>query len=363
MDPISNATLPQSNRETVLQIHGPALLEAEVRANLPIGVVEWIHGSAADEVTMKLNVERLREHLFHPKRLAGFSSVDTSVTIFGRRVAAPMFVCPMGAQDIVHADAEIASATGAQKSGIPYVLTSASNRSIEEVAKATPGAFHIFALYSNQDSGIDRDLLTRAREAEFVATMITVDTLGPGESEAYRAMGSPHSPVAGYGNFDPRRGGRGTFQNMRKDLKPADVERVKRDSKLPLLVKGILRPDDALRALAAGADGVVVSNHGGRSLDGAPAAIDALPAIVDAVGDKGLVWFDSGVRRGTDVVRAIALGASVVGVGRPVLDALALGGASGVASLLQWFRNDVATAMLLVGIPRITELTPDILSR
>ena len=361
-DPTPQAPLlDQSRAERALTIISPALTEADARAVMPAGAFEYVHGGAGDEWTMRRNIERLRAQTFRPRRLAGFSRADTSATLLGRALPAPIYVCPMGAQDIVHVEAELASARGAGEAGIAYMLSSASNRSLKEVAGEAQDALRIFAIYLNTDPAVNRALAQRARAAGYAAIVMTVDSLGPGNSERYRAMGSPKSPSAGYGDFDPRRGGRGDFTKLKKDFTPADIAMLKEASGLPVLVKGILRADDAERCLTGGAAGVVVSNHGGRTLDGAPAAIDVLESVVDAVRGRAPVLFDSGVRRGEDVVRALALGATAVGGGRPVLDAMALCGGRGVADMLDWFKADLATAMLLVGAARIRDLSRDFL--
>lgn len=332
---------------------------------MPAGAFEYVHGAAGDGWTAGRNLARLRQFALVPHRLAGFAVADTTGALFDQSLKAPLYVCPMGAQDIVHAEAELATARGAAAAGVPFMLTSASNRPLEEVRAAIPpDHLCLFALYLNEEEAVNRALVGRARAAGYRAIVLTVDSLGPGESERFRQMGSPRSPQAGFGNFDPARGGSGEFLKLKRDFSPDDVRRVREWSgDLPVLVKGILRPEDAERSLAAGAAGVVVSNHGGRTLDGAPAAIDVLGDVVQAAAGRGPVLFDSGVRRGQDVIRALALGATAVGVGRPVLDALALGGAAGVQDLLAWFQQDLANQMLEVGVRRIADLSPQLLRR
>lgn len=355
---------PENHAESRLGVISPALLEAQAKAAMSAGAFEYVHGAAGDGWTAAQNVERLRSLTLVPRRLAGFSGADPSSELFGHALKAPLYVCPMGVQDIVHADAELASVRGAAAAGVPYMLTSASNRSLEEVSGASsPDHLRMFAVYLNEDEAVNQALVKRARAAGYKIIVITVDSLGPGESERFRQMGSPMSPRFGFGNFDPKRGGAGEFLKLKRDFSPDDVRRVSDWSGLPVLVKGILRPEDAERSLAAGAAGVVVSNHGGRTLDGAPAAIDTLGAVVEAVRGRGVVFFDSGVRRGQDVIRALALGANAVGIGRPVFDALALGGAEGVRDLLTWFQQDLATQMLQVGARRIADLSPEFLRR
>lgn len=356
--------LVQPRGERTLAIISPDRLASQSKDILPPGAWEYIHGSAGDGWTVRANRLALDAWAFRARRLAGFVKADTSTTLLGINLAAPYFVCPMGAQDFAHVDAELASVRGAVMAGIPYILSSASNKSLEEVAAAAPtDLFRMFAIYLNTDQAVNIALARRARLAGYRALVMTVDSLGPGNSDRYVALGSPKTAVAGFGNFDPKRGGIVTFTNLKKDFAPEDVTMLKRISNLPVLVKGLLRADDAVRAVAAGAAGIIVSNHGGRTLDGAVASIDALPSIVGAVGGKVPVLFDSSVRRGIDAVRALALGASAVGIGRPVLDAMSLGGGTGVANLLQYFINDLSTQMLQIGSANIRDLSPGVLMR
>ena len=253
-------------------------------------------------------------------------------------------------------------ARGAAEAGVLYLLSTASNRPLEEVARASGSGPRWFSLYMNKDEAVNRRLLQRARAAGYSAIVLTVDSLGPGQSDEYLALGAPKTAISGYGNFDPRFGGIGEFTQLKKDFSPADIGFIREASGgLPVLVKGLLRPEDARRSLDAGAAGIIVSNHGGRTLDGAPASISVLASIVKAVDGRAPVLFDSGVRRGIDVVRALALGATAVGIGRPVLYGMALGGTAGVKSVLQFFQQETAAAMLLVGAKNIKDLSPDFL--
>lgn len=360
--PVSPA-IPQPSGERNLAVATPAQLEAAAKATLPPGAWEYIHGAAGGGWTLAANRRALDALSFRPHRLSGFAEANTRSELLGVQLAAPFYVCPMGAQDFAHVDAELASVRGAGRAGVPYMLTSASNRSLEEVAEAAPAdLLRMFAIYLNTEPRVNEALARRARTAGYRALVMTVDSLGPGASDAYVAMGSPKTAAAGLGNFDPARGGIGTFAKLKRDFMPDDIGFLKRASGLPVLVKGLLRGDDAQRAVAAGAAGIVVSNHGGRTLDGSLPAIDALPSVVRAVGGRVPVLFDSGVRRGIDAIRALALGATAVGIGRPVLDALSLGGGLAAADLLRWFQGDLATQMLMVGAPRISDLTPDLLA-
>ncbi len=356
--------LPQPSGENSLDIIAAERLAIRSKAVLEPGAWEYIHGAAGSEWTLRANRLALDLLAFNPGRMAGFSEADTTSELLGQQVAAPFFVCPMGGQDFAHEDADLASVRGAGAARIPYMLSGASNKSMEQVAKEAPAdLLRIFAIYLNTDREVNWKLARRARAAGYRAIVMTVDSLGPGTSNRYIAMGSPKTAAAGFGNFDPARGGTGNFRDLKRDFDPADIAMLKEASGLPVMVKGLLRTEDAQRAVAAGAAGVVVSNHGGRTLDGSIPSIDALPGIVRAVGQRVPVLFDSGVRRGVDALRALALGATSVGIGRPVMDAMALGGGKGVADLLNWFRNDLATQMLLVGAKTIGDISPELLVR
>ncbi|HDX1663985.1 TPA: alpha-hydroxy-acid oxidizing protein, partial [Escherichia coli] len=201
-----------------------------------------------------------------------------------------------------------------------------------------------------------RSLLERAKAAGYSAIIITADALGPGTSDAFLSMSSPFPAGATFGNHDPRYGGKGDFFNQKVELTPADIEFVKKITGLPVIVKGILRGEDAVVAIDAGADAIQVSNHGGRQIDGVPSAISQLQEVAARVGHKVPVIFDSGIRRGIDVVRAISLGATAVAVGRPVLYGIAVGGVGGVAGVIEHLKTELRTAMLLSGARTLKDL-------
>ena len=352
----------QSQQEHSIQVISVSRLQAAARQLLPAGSYAYIHGGKGDEWTMAQNERQLRRLAFRPHRLAGFSQAAIGTSLLGHSLPLPLYVCPMGAQDFANRAADLASARAAAAVGAVYILSSASNKPLEEVARASGAGVRWFAIYLNTDPAVNRSLAQRARAAGYSALVLTVDSLGPGQSDAYLALGTPKSPTGGAGNFDPRFGGIGEAKNLKKDFSPADIGGLHEASGgLPVLVKGILRPEDATRCVEAGAAGIIVSNHGGRTLDGAPASITVLASIVKAVNGRVPVLFDSGVRRGTDIVRALALGAAAVGIGRPVLYGMALGGAAGATDVLRFFRQELLDALLLVGAPRIQDLSPDFL--
>ena len=361
-EPTKIEPLPQSTAEQPLRVLSAGRLQDAAEKVLTPGAFAYIHGAAGDEWTLARNETALREMPLRPHRLAGFDQPDLSVRLLGQTLPVPFYVCPMGAQDFAHKDAEIASAHGTAAAGLLYVLSSASNKPLESVAAASGTGPRWFALYMNKDPSVNRHLVQRARAAGYSAIVMTVDSLGPGESDSYLALGAPKTASAGYGNYDPRFGGIGSPTQNKKDFSPDDIGVLREAAGgLPVLVKGILRPEDAVRCISAGAAGIIVSNHGGRTLDGAPASITVLASVVKAADSRVPVLFDSGIRRGIDAVRALSLGAAAIGIGRPVLDALALGGAPGVTSVLQFLQKELSDAMLLVGAKRIADLSPDYL--
>ncbi len=361
-EPAAKEPLMQSRAEQPLHVLSAGRLEEAARQILPPGAFAYIQGGAGDEWTLRQNQAALRGLPLKPHRLAGFDQPDLRIRLLGHDLPAPFYVCPMGAQDFAHEDAELASARGTAAAGPLYVLSSASNKPLEEVAAASASGPRWFALYMNTDQTVNRRLVQRARAAGYSAVVMTVDSLGPGQSDAYLALGAPKTKSAGYGNYDPRFGGIGSPSRNKKDFSPDDIVFLHEASGgLPVLVKGILRPEDAARCVDAGAAGVIVSNHGGRTLDGAPTSIAVLAPIVKAVNGRVPVLMDSGIRRGIDAVRALSLGATAVGIGRPVLYAMAVGGAPGVTSVLEFFQKELSDAMLLVGAKRITDLSPDFL--
>jgi lactate oxidase len=335
------------------------MLEEEARKVLPPGRFAFT-GPAGDGWTFRENRRAFNDYPIMPRRLQGVSdaAIDLKTTLLGHALPFPMIVCPMGSQGMIHAEAEIATATGAGAAGALFVASGASNRPMEEIAKATPGP-KWFQIYMNRDMEINRWLMQRAKAAGFSAIVLTADALGPGQSDEFIRLGRPFPPDLGTGNHDPKLGGRGNFSDMKRDIGFDDIGFLHEASGLPVVVKGIVRPDDIGRALAAGAGGIWVSNHGGRQMDGVPASVSMLPAAVDAVAGRVPVILDSGIRRGIDVIKAVSLGATAVGVGRPVLYGLAIGGAPGVKSVFATLTREIRSAMLLSGVAKVTDLKRD----
>lgn len=335
--------------------------EARARAVLPKAVAEYIASGAADEVTVRENRRAFDDFTLHYRVLAGVGRRDLAVELLGSRAALPVLVAPMGFHGLCHADAEAATARAAAKVGAILVASTMSNITMEQIRSAGGGAPQWFQLYVYRDRGVTRSLVERAEAAGYAALMVTVDLPVLGKREAdirNRFALPPHLRVAnlesaGLGTLAAPSGDSGvaryTLDMLDASLTWDDLDWLRSITRLPVLVKGVVRADDAAKALEHGAAGVVVSNHGGRQLDTAPATIRVLPEVVDAVAGRGLVLLDGGVRRGTDVVKALALGAAAVMVGRPVLWGLAVGGDAGAARVLELLRDEFDAALALCG--------------
>jgi lactate oxidase len=240
--------------------------------------------------------------------------------------------------------------------GTLYVSSGAAHRPMEEIGNATTGP-KWFQIYMNRDMEINRWLCQRAKAAGFSAIVLTADALGPNPGEDYVRLGSFQPPGLSNGNHDPARGGRGNFRDFKRDMSFSDVGFLREASGLPVIVKGIVQADDIRQSIASGAAAVWVSNHGGRQLDGVPAAVAMLRPAADVVQGRVPIIFDSGVRRGIDVFKALALGATVVAVGRPVLWGLINGGSLGVKSVYGHIANEMKAAMLLSGVAKAADVT------
>ena len=331
-------------------------LEALAEERLSPVAFAYVAGGAWGELTLAENVAAFRRRRLWPHVLVDVSRIDTGVEILGREAALPIGLAPAAEQGLCHPDGELESARAAAAARVPFVLSTFSTASIEELAEAAPDADRWFQLYAHRDAGITRELIGRAAAAGFRVLVVTVDLPVIGHREREIAEGSTPAPRLGTLEAYVRSGA--TLQKVLADHVDASFdwaafERLVADSPLPVVVKGILRADDADRAVQAGARGVVVSNHGGRQLDRAPASVDALESIVQEVAGSAEVYLDGGVRRGLDVVTALALGAHAVFVGRPYLYALAVDGERGVARVLELLASELRTAMALVGSPRI----------
>jgi lactate 2-monooxygenase len=359
---------------------GPEDWEAAAEAALDPGAFGYVAGGAGGEATMRANLEAFERRRLRPRTLAGNVERDLSVDVLGLRAPAPVFLGPVGVLSIVHADAEVGATRGAAAAGVPFVLSSAASCSIEQVAEAVGDAPRWFQLYWISDREVAASFVRRAEAAGYGAVVVTLDTptLGWRPRDLRRAY-LPFLRGEGCANFftDPAFCARlerppaedpltaaatmlATFPNL--GLTWADLDWLREQVSVPLLVKGILRADDARLALEHGVDGIVVSNHGGRQVDGAVASLDALVEVRAAVGPDYPLLVDGGVRRGADVVKALALGADAVLLGRLYAYGLAVGGAAGVEAVVRQLLAEVDLTLALCGARSVRDLDPSLLA-
>src|SRR5580693_5995473 len=352
-----------SNQERELKVVNVELLEDDARKIISPGRFA-VMGPSGDGWTYRENRRAFNDFPIMPRRLQGVDDkdIDLRTTLMGHQLALPVFTCPTGQQGTFHVNAELPNAAGTGMAGSLFVASGASSRPMEEIAKATSGP-KWFQIYMNRDMELNRWLVQRAKAAGFSAIVLTADALGPGQSDDYIALGRPRDPALTPGNHDPALGGHGNFSDQKRDLSFSDITFLREASGLPVLVKGVVQPDDIRQSLAAGAAGIWVSNHGGRQMDGGPASMSMLRAAVDAVGGRVPVVLDSGVRRGIDIFRALSLGATAVGVGRPALWGLIDGGALGVKSVYAQLAFELKSTMLMSGVAKVQNLNRDNLAK
>jgi len=345
-----------------LKIVNTAELEIEAEKILPKGGYGYIFGGSGAEYTKAENLRAMQAVGIEPHFLAGVLKPDLSATILGHKLPFPIMIPPMGSHGLAHVSKEIGTAQAAAAVNTLMMLSMQSNVPLEDVAKAHPGPKWM-QLYFPADRGYARELILRARAAGFSAIVPTIDsTLAYPRDNNIRndfripvSLGKGNAPLE---EKDPVKAAQ--IMGRRKvDLNWDDMLWIKQETGLPVVVKGVMSPVTAMQAVERGIDAVYVSNHGGRALDGVPAAITVLPRVADAVKGRIPIIFDSGIRRGQDVFRALALGADVVACGRPVLYGLALGGSLGAQSVLEYLRDDLYIVMQLAGTPNIRSITRD----
>ena len=334
--------------------------EPLARARVEPGAWDYQAGGAGDELSLADNVAAWNRIKLRPRVLVDVSSRDLRTSAFGVALDHPVIVAPTAAHQLSHADAERGSARGAAAAGALFTLSTISSVPMEEVAAAAPGAPRWFQLYAPIDRGACRALIDRAVEAGYGAVAVTVDLPLPGNRErdvrnALELDLGVHLPADQA--VDPDTG-----IVVLPTLDWDDLDWLRSVCPIPLIAKGILRADDAARAVDAGCDGIWVSNHGGRQLDTSITAPEALPEVVDSVGGRALIAADGGVRRGIDVLKGLALGANLVAVGRPVLWALAVDGADGVQRVLTILRDELSLAMALAGCRSLADIGPDLIA-
>lgn len=346
-------------------------LEKAAKNVLEPGPFGYIRSSAGGEETYQKNINSFSKYSIVPRFLTDVSTLNTEVTILGKTYPHPLFISPVGVNKIAHEDGEIAVVKAAAKFNFPYIQSTVSSYSIEEIAKATPGSSKWFQLYWSSNKEIAFSMAKRAETAGYEAIVLTVDTVMLGwREEDIRNQFSPLKRGFGQGNYVtdpvfmaalPNDSQEAIVNSILENiyhptLNWNDITELRNYVSLPILIKGILHPEDAKLAIDQGIDGIIVSNHGGRQLDGVIASIDALPSVVEAVDRKIPVLFDSGVRRGSDAVKALALGANAVCIGRPFVWGLATGGQKGVERVLENFLQETKVSISLAGVRNMDEL-------
>lgn len=357
-----------------------AELERNALAALPPELRTYVAGGAGDETTQRANVEAFARHALVPRMFRASPERDLSVELFGARLASPLMLAPVGVLGLVtpdqHGDVHAAEVSAA--TGVPLIGSTLMSDPLEDVVAATGDTPAWFQLYTPKNRELAASLVSRAEKAGYDAIVITLDTWVPGWRPRDLASGNfPQLRGKALANYtsDP------VFQEMTgPDPDPGtivmtwvgtfghpvtwdDLPWLRSLTDLPIVVKGVCHPDDARRALDEGVNGIYCSNHGGRQANGGGAALDWLPGVVDAVDGRGPVVFDSGVRTGADVVKALALGADAVAIGRPYVYALALGGVPGAIHQVRALQAEADLVMAVDGYPTIADLTPDALRR
>jgi isopentenyl diphosphate isomerase/L-lactate dehydrogenase-like FMN-dependent dehydrogenase len=326
--------------------------EALAHERLDPGCWAYYAGGAGDEWTLRENLAAFRRRVLRPRVLVDVGGVTTQTTVLGHELAQPLLVAPVAYLRMAHPDGEQALARAAGTAGTVYCLSTMATASPAEVAAAAPATMRWFQLYVFRDEGLTRQLVEEARDAGFTALVLTVDTprLGNREGQMRAGFAIPLGLVSSLSRLD---GVGPTPQDHFRLVSPSvtwrDVERLAATAGLPVVLKGVLTAEDAILAAEHGAAAIVVSNHGGRQLDGVAASLDALPAVAEAVGDRLEVLVDGGIRRGADVVKALALGARAVLAGRAPLWGLVAGGEQGATRVLELLRVETELALALVG--------------
>jgi isopentenyl diphosphate isomerase/L-lactate dehydrogenase-like FMN-dependent dehydrogenase len=349
-----------------------AELEASAHDALDDRARGYVSGSAGTEDTYRANLEAFRSWRIVPRVLRDVAHRSLASKLLGRDMIAPVMLAPIGVQSLFHSDAELATARGAAAVGLGLIASSVSDASLEEIAEAHGEAPHWFQFYWPNDPDVAASMVARAESAGYGAIVVTVDNAFPGWKprdlqQAY-LPGLEGKGIANYANdpalratmSNPDDAGEGIGKFLTVFPNPSltweDLDWLRESTSLSIVLKGVLHPDDAVEARERGVDGLVVSNHGGRQVDGALASLDALPDIAAAVGDDLAILFDSGVRSGADAFRAIALGADAVLLGRPYIWGLALGGAEGVETVIRMFLAELDLTMALAGLTSAAEI-------
>lgn len=376
--------------------HNVAALRKVAARRLPRPIFDYIDGGAEDEIALRRSVDAFADHEFLPRMMVDVSALDMRTRLFGREIAMPLMLAPTGLTRLFHAEAELAVARAAAAAGLPYCLSTLGTTTIEELAAAMGQSPRLFQIYIFKDRGLTEEFVERARAEGYDGLVLTLDTLVAGKRERDIVNGlslPPRLTLRGFAGFAMRPrwsipalfGRRFDFVNVAhrvtamdggptsladyvgrqfdRSLTWKDLEWLAGKWGGPLAVKGILRADDARTAIDAGADTIMVSNHGARQIETAIAPIDAIAPIADAVGGRATIICDGGIRRGAHIAKALALGADACSIGRAYLYGLAAGGEAGVARALAILREEFERTMILMGVPTVGGFGPELLTR
>jgi 4-hydroxymandelate oxidase len=309
---------------------------------------EYVSGGAGDERTLAWNTEAFTRIRLRPRVLTDISTLDTSIRLFGDTLPLPLLLAPAAYHRLYHPEGELATARGAAAAKVPYIVSTCTTTTLENIASAAPDGVRWLQVYVSADRGRTRDLVQTAEATGVRALCLTVDTpvAGTRNREQRTGFALPATCVTPYMRHVAGPDGPGLPFVA---ITWRDVRWLRGQTRLPVLLKGILTGEDAAQGVDSGASGIVVSNHGARNLDTVPASIDALPEVVEAVRGRVPILLDGGVRRGTDIVKALAIGATATMIGRPYLYALALGGAEGVEQVVRILHTELESAFALLG--------------
>ena len=343
--------------------------EERARELLPKQAYDYYAGGAEDERTIADNRAAFSRFVLRPRVLVDVAERDLSTTLLGTQVSVPIIAAPTALHRMAHPDGEVETARGLGDVGALMILSSLASRTMEDVAEVEAARW--FQLYVQRDSNVTAELVKRADASGYGAIVLTVDlpVAGARDRDARNAFTIPEG--MGYANLPVRRPPPGEHSDLAKfiahqgdaSLNWEHVPWLRSLTDLPFVLKGVIRAEDAARAVEAGFEGIVVSNHGGRQLDGTVASIEALPEAVEAVAGRAEVYVDGGVRRGSDVLKALALGARAVLVGRPPIWGLAVAGRDGVRHVMEILRAELDIAMAIAGCPSISDVTADLVAR
>ncbi len=352
---------PQSERNEELHMINVDELEEKVKKVIPEGAYYYIASGSENEWTWRNNTAAFNHYQIIPRALTDMDNPKTDTEFMGMKLKTPIMISPIACHGIAHKDAEVATQKGAAAAGALFSSSTYANKSVEDIAAAAPDAPRFFQLYLSKDWKFNEMVFNAIKKAGYKGIFLTVDALVSGYREANLRTNFTYPVPLDF--FKRYIGAKGEGQSVAQmyaasaqKIGPEDVKRIKEETGLPVIVKGVMSVEDAYKSIGAGADGIYITNHGGREVDGSPATIDVLPEIAKAVNHRVPIIFDSGVRRGSHVFKALALGADMVGIGRPYLYGLALGGAKGVKSVIDQLDKELLIDMQLTGCKTIDDV-------